>query len=574
MKLEISLHASKLNNVAGAFKGTSDPYAVITHIATTPGSKPNVLGKTEIVKNSVSPNWVKVIEVEYEFGTPFKVAVQIYDEVRKGENKSMGSATFDIGEVLGARGNSKARKLKQGGTIFCHVAKAQGSGLLRLGLSATKLTNTEGFMRKSDPFFELSNKRDGAGGLTWDNVHRSEVVKDNLSPKWKDAIVSLSVLNQADLSKPVLISVFDNESDGNHVLMGSVETSVKALQGLEGSTLTLKKKGKSTGTLNVQKVEVAGLETVTAKMANVSVSTPSSSTFVPSASSGGGSSFADYIAGGCELNVGVAIDFTGSNGDPRQAGTLHHLPPGGGFTDYEKAIKAIVGVLAKYDVDQKYPVWGFGAKYGGVVRHCFQCGSSEEANGVQGILDAYRQTFKSGLIMSGPTVFTEVLQTAAAKATSAQEAARAQGKQAYTVLLILTDGSVTDPAATAQILKQIRNAPLSVVIVGVGSADFSSMQFLDDASSGDIDIAQFVSFNQHSSNSVALSSETLHEIPDQLVGYFQRNGIQPLASVVRGDDEIVVEAAEEEIDLTLDFSDDGEIVVAAGGDDFASGFGS
>ena len=31
---------------------------------------------------------------------------------------------------------------------------------------------------------------------------------------------------------------------------------------------------------------------------------------------------------------------------------------------------------------------------------------------------------------------------------------------------------------------------------------------------------------------------------------------------------------EEEIDLTLDFGDDGEIVVAAGGDDFASDFGA
>ena len=32
--------------------------------------------------------------------------------------------------------------------------------------------------------------------------------------------------------------------------------------------------------------------------------------------------FLDYIAGGCELNVAVAIDFTGSNGDPRQPGKL------------------------------------------------------------------------------------------------------------------------------------------------------------------------------------------------------------------------------------------------------------
>jgi hypothetical protein len=48
MKLELSLHASKLKNVAGAFKGTSDPFAVATLIATSQGSKPKVLGKTEV----------------------------------------------------------------------------------------------------------------------------------------------------------------------------------------------------------------------------------------------------------------------------------------------------------------------------------------------------------------------------------------------------------------------------------------------------------------------------------------------------------------------------------------------
>jgi hypothetical protein len=48
MKLEISLHASQLKNVAGAFQGISDPFAVVTQIATTPGTDPKVLGKTEV----------------------------------------------------------------------------------------------------------------------------------------------------------------------------------------------------------------------------------------------------------------------------------------------------------------------------------------------------------------------------------------------------------------------------------------------------------------------------------------------------------------------------------------------
>jgi hypothetical protein len=48
MKLEISLHTSQLKNVAGAFKAASDPFAVVTQIATVPGITPKVLGKTEV----------------------------------------------------------------------------------------------------------------------------------------------------------------------------------------------------------------------------------------------------------------------------------------------------------------------------------------------------------------------------------------------------------------------------------------------------------------------------------------------------------------------------------------------
>ena len=67
-------------------------------------------------------------------------------------------------------------------------------------------------------------------------------------------------------------------------------------------------------------------------------------------------SFMDYINGGCELSLSVAIDFTGSNGNPHEPGTLHYMDPEGGRNDYEKAISAIGGILAGYDSDKKFPV--------------------------------------------------------------------------------------------------------------------------------------------------------------------------------------------------------------------------
>eukprot|EP00977_Amphora_coffeiformis_P011988 scaffold2934_cov176-Amphora_coffeaeformis.AAC.16 len=529
MKVELSIHALKLKNVAGAFKGTSDPFAVITLMGSSPGEKPRVLGKTEVIKNNLSPQWVTSFSVDYEMGTPCKVAINIFDEVRKGDNKSMGSALFEIGEVLGEssrvpaacrRGNTMAKKMKKGGTLFVVVRKAEGSGILRLTMKGIKLKNVEGMFSKSDPFYELSRKVDLAGSLTWDNVMRSEVVQNNLNPEWDPASIELSRLCGGNLDAPVLVSIFDYERKGEPVAMGSFETSVNGLLAAtkSGDAFQLTKKGKPTGGIVVSSAEVSGQKQaggVTQQMAAMSVSAPApapSQPHRPSASpSRGGYDFVDYVSGGLELNVVVAIDFTGSNGDPRQPGTLHHLDPSA-RNDYQKAIAAIVGVLSQYDSDQQYPVLGFGAKYGGVVRHCFQCGPAQEVKGVQGVLDAYRQV----------------------------------------------------------------DSPLSVVIVGVGNADFSSMQFLDDFGQqpGHRDIANFVQFNMHSHNSTQLTKATLQEIPEQVVSYFQKHSIPPGSPLKRSDSTISIDdTEEEEIDLTLDIGED-EIVVTGGGDGFVDGFNS
>jgi hypothetical protein len=57
-----------------------------------------------------------VFAFEYELGTPMKVVVSIFDDVSKGDDKGMGAAVFDIGAIVGSRGNTRAKKVKGGGT--------------------------------------------------------------------------------------------------------------------------------------------------------------------------------------------------------------------------------------------------------------------------------------------------------------------------------------------------------------------------------------------------------------------------------------------------------------------------
>lgn len=39
--------------------------------------------------------------------------------------------------------------------------------------------------------------------------------------------------------------------------------------------------------------------------------------------------FMDYLKGGCQLSLTVAIDFTGSNGHPDDSRSLHYIDPTG-----------------------------------------------------------------------------------------------------------------------------------------------------------------------------------------------------------------------------------------------------
>jgi hypothetical protein len=636
-------------------------------------------------KNSLSPAWTTTFQTTYTFGKETKFNVGIFDEVRKeNKAKTMGSALFEIGEVLGARGSIKAKKLKNGGTVFARVTKAAEvqQGTFHGQLRGIKLKNVDGLFSKSDPFFIVNSQSNDPGGRVWQPVYRSEVIQNNLNPTWKEFSISIEKLCGGERDRAIQIEVFDWEKSGKHQAMGKFQTSVNGMISsvVMGGTgdpktvpmtgaLKLIHKGKSFGNLvvikgtatgenlrPVQPASAAGLPnfgsapgnpppsrvningvirlnpdytkwkqaqgqqtsapavdgtaapvpartsvssipplmppppfnpdytkwkqaqgqqtsapaaygTAAAVPARASVSSvpshiaPSPQSFPP----GTQPKFVDYISGGTEISLAVAVDFTGSNGDPRKPGTLHYLRPDGQLNDYEKALTAVGSIVARYDSDQMFPVLGFGAKYGGVIHHCFQVGKAPELSRVGGMVEGYREVFKTGLTMSGPTVFADVIQHVAAQAQSEEEANRAIGKQSYTILLILTDGAVTDIEQTKTAIRYASTAPLSIVIVGIGDADFSRMQFLDDFQRDEggrtRDIVQFVEFGRHQHNRQALTRETLDEIPDQLVNYFYGNGTMPLPPVSGSKLSIFEEDYDknEDVDLDMDINADGEI---------------
>ncbi|XP_047063336.1 protein BONZAI 1-like [Lolium rigidum] len=132
-------------------------------------------------------------------------------------------------------------------------------------------------------------------------------------------------------------------------------------------------------------------------------------------------------------------------------------------------------VLQFYDSDRRFPAWGFGAKIPqGFISHCFNLNATTndcEVVGVDGIMSAYSSTLYS-VALAGPTLFGPVVTKAAEIANHAVQ----YSNNKYFVLLIITDGVITDVQETKDAIVRASDLLLSILIVGVGAADFTQMR--------------------------------------------------------------------------------------------------
>nr|XP_029514796.1 copine-4-like [Oncorhynchus nerka] len=242
-------------------------------------------------------------------------------------------------------------------------------------------------------------------------------------------------------------------------------------------------------------------------------------------------------SGDHDRQLKVAIDFTASNGDPGNSCSLHYIHPYQP-NEYLKALVAVGEICQDYDSDKMFPVFGFGAQIPPdfKVSHDFAVNFDEdnpECSGIQGVVEAYQACLPK-IQLYGPTNIAPIIQKVA---SSASEEMHTMEAMEYFILLILTDGVITDMADTREAIVHASHLPMSVIIVGVGNADFSDMQMLDGddgilrSPKGEPvlrDIVQFVPFKdfKHASPA-ALAKSVLAEVPNQVVDYYNAKGIHP-----------------------------------------------
>lgn len=527
-QIELSLSASNLRDRDVFSK--SDPMAVV--YAKRRDGTLEEIGRTEVVLNSLDPSWIAKFIVTYQFEVLQPMVFQVYDidsqfhnlpvkMLKLDEQQILGEANCLLSEIVTKSTRSLTLKLEHRehsqklGDITVHAEESVGSKTMaEMVFRCADLENKDLFS-KSDPFLVISKLTESGVSVP---ICKTEVRKNELNPTWKPVAVNFQQVGSKE--NPLSIDCYNFNSNGKHDLIGKAVKSLVQLEKLHYS----------------QNGEHLFIPTAVGHDHENKIL--KSQLFVDRFSENKRQTFLDYIAGGCELNFMVAIDFTASNGNPRLPDSLHYIDPSGRPNAYQRAILDVGEVLQFYDTDKRFPAWGFGARpIDGPVSHCFNLNGSTyhcEVEGIPGIMSSYMSALRN-VSLAGPTLFGPVINTASMIASQSL----GSSQQKYYILLIVTDGVITDLQESKDALVKASDLPLSILIVGVGGADYKEMEILDadkgerlESTTGRLasrDIVQFVPMRDVQSGSeVSVVQSLLAELPGQFMTYMQSRDIQPL----------------------------------------------
>ncbi len=482
------------------------------------------VGRTEMLKNTLNPSWQHKFVLDYCFEQRQLVKFEVYDWDNKSTNVKdhdfLARLECTLGSIVSSPRKQFVSMIKDGpskkGQFTIIAEEVSGcNDMVKIQFAAKGLDKKDTF-GKSDPFYIISR---ATGNGQWTVVAKSGVIKNTLNPTWPAVTMHVRELCNGDYDRQLRMDVYDWDDNSDNDLIGSFTTTLNDLKAaMEKKTMLpcvnpkklSKKKYKHSGEVYLK---FFGVQSA--------------------------ASFVEYIQGGTALNFSVAVDFTASNGDPRNPNSLHYTQGGYVNNQYSTAIRAVGDIIQDYDSDKQFPALGFGAKVPphGQVSHEFFLNLRPDTPycaGVEGILQAYHTSLQN-VTLYGPTNFSPVINHVAKFASAYQD-----GRQ-YFVLLIITDGIITDIDETRNAIINASNLPMSVIIVGVGNEDFSAMEALDSDNgmlrSGSRvaarDIVQFVELRKflqqgNTWNKEMLAKHVLAEVPKQLTGWMTMRGVKPV----------------------------------------------
>ena len=150
-------------------------------------------------------------------------------------------------------------------------------------------------------------------------------MRSDLNPTWDEVTLSLEAACNGDMERAMKVVVWDHRRSGKHKSMGEFETNMDRILDAANTDgvnfFTLLRHDQVVGKIRVLTADL--MRPLPKRPSTSSSKTKKTPPPMPSAPSGGiplsitvknRPEFVDYLTGGCQISLAVAIDFTASNG--------------------------------------------------------------------------------------------------------------------------------------------------------------------------------------------------------------------------------------------------------------------
>lgn len=334
-QVELTLSCRNLINTDILSK--SDPYCLVS-MKEPWQDQYYEIARTETINDTLNPQWVKKVLINYNFETIQKIKFEILEKDVQSDD-FLGFFETTLSDLVSFSGREFVHKLsgvpsKDATSEIVIVTEEVMScrQIAEMHFEAKDLPKLSPLFR-NDPFLAISrSNEDGSYSV----VARTEPCRSTQNATWKPITICIATLCNGDFDRSIRLDCFDNRMNGNHKLIGTCFTTLRNLNNPNEAPMNL---------INEEKhkidPELAAAGTLKIVKFNITEET----------------TFLDYIRSGTQMHFAVAIDFTASNGRHSNPNSLHYLSPEH-LNNYEVAIRGVGEIIQHYDSSQKFPAFG------------------------------------------------------------------------------------------------------------------------------------------------------------------------------------------------------------------------
>ena len=404
------------------------------------------VARAEAVPWTPNPKWTKPIRIAFRFDEAQPCRLLVYNVSSKDADllgvDCLGQAAFDLHDFI--------FDMRKPHTLTLRLQSRVGSrGELHMGLrQATScgavLSGAFAFTdHKVDKVYMTMAKVLDDGE---DEIYRTNVGQGKKKSEFDTLKIPMQKIGDSDEQTKLKFSLFKTGKK-EPKLLGSCETTVEKFVKSPTPRKLLGKKDKPVATFQLTKMRIERTPTL-----------------------------CDYFKSDLQIECHVAIDFTSSNKDPLSPQSLHYRCVDK-FNQYESCLNAFGPLLTKYCFKNMFAVYGFGGRLTGFSGNYFPLNCDQRSplvHGFDGIMGAYRDCLPK-IQLSNPTVFSDIIE-----AVRQPQDERFKSGRYYGILLILVDDVVSDMEETIKQVVESSYQALSIVIIGIGPADFTEMEKFND----------------------------------------------------------------------------------------------